>query len=116
MTYVDGFVASVPSLKRAEFLEHAQAMGLVFKEYGAMRVVDCWGDDVPPGKLTSFPLAVQCKPDETVIFSWITWPSREMRNQAWDKVMADPRIQSATAPPFDGKRMIFGGFEVISEV
>ncbi|RQO55897.1 DUF1428 domain-containing protein [Paucibacter sp. KBW04] len=116
MTYVDGFVASVPSLKRAEFLEHAQAMGLVFKEYGAMRVVDCWGDDVPPGKLTSFPLAVQCKPDETVIFSWITWPSREVRNQAWDKVMADPRIQSATAPPFDGKRMIFGGFEVISEV
>lgn len=115
MTYVDGFVASVPTLKRTEFLEHAQAMGKVFKENGAISVIDCWGDDVPQGKLTSFPMAVQCKEDETVVFSWITWPSREVRNEAWNKVMADPRIQSAGTPPFDGKRMIFGGFELISE-
>jgi uncharacterized protein YbaA (DUF1428 family) len=91
-------------------------MGSLFKEYGATRVVDCWGDDVPQGKLTSFPMAVQCQPDETVVFSWITWPSRELRNEAWNKVMADPRMQSAATPPFDGKRMIFGGFEVVSEV
>jgi len=114
MTYVDGFVASVPTAKRADFLEHAQAMGKLFKEYGAISVVDCWGDDVPEGKLTSFPLAVQCKPDETVVFGWITWPSRETRDESWKKLMADPRMQSAAAPPFDGKRMIYGGFEMVS--
>ena len=116
MSYVDGFVASVPTTKRAEFLAHAQAMGKLFKEHGAISVIDCWGDDVPPGKLTSFPLAVQCKPDETVVFSWITWPSREVRDESWKKVMADPRMQTTAEPPFDGKRMIFGGFEMISAI
>lgn len=114
MTYVDGFVASVSTARRADFLAHAQAMSTVFKEYGALSVVDCWGDDVPAGKLTSFALAVQCRPDETVVFSWITWPSREVRDAAWTRIMADPRIQSAAEPPFDGKRMIFGGFEMLS--
>jgi uncharacterized protein YbaA (DUF1428 family) len=114
MTYVDGFVASVPTTQRAEFLAHAQTMGKLFKEFGAASVVDCWGDDVPEGKLTSFPMAVQCKPDETVVFGWVTWPSREVRDEAWKKLMADPRMQSGAAPPFDGKRMIFGGFEMVS--
>lgn len=114
MTYVDGFVASVPTAKRADFLEHAQAMAKIFKEHGALSVVDCWGDDVPEGKLTSFPLAVQCQPGETVVFGWITWPSREARDEAWHGVMADPRMQSAPEPPFDGKRMIYGGFEMVS--
>lgn len=116
MTYVDGFVASVPTANRAEFLQHAQAMGEIFKEHGAISVIDCWGDDVPQGKLTSFPLAVQCQPDETVVFSWINWPSRQARNEAWSRVMADPRMQTGAAPPFDGKRMIFGGFEMISAI
>jgi len=116
MAYVDGFVASVPADRREDFVQHSQAMGKIFKEYGATRVVDCWGDDVPEGKLTSLPMAVQCRPDETVVFSWVTWPSRELRNEAWSKVMADPRMQAAGEPPFDGKRMIFGGFEVVSEV
>lgn len=116
MAYVDGFVASVPSNRREDFVQHSQAMGQIFKEYGATRVVDCWGDDVPEGKLTSLPMAVQCRPDETVVFSWVTWPSRELRNEAWSKVMADPRMQAAGEPPFDGKRMIFGGFEVVSEL
>jgi uncharacterized protein YbaA (DUF1428 family) len=116
MTYVDGFVASVPTAKRADFLEHAQTMGKIFKEHGAISVVDCWGDDVPEGKLTSFALAVQCQQGETVVFSWITWPSREARNESWKKVMADPRMQSGAVPPFDGKRMIFGGFEMVSAV
>ena len=116
MMYVDGIVASVPTAKRADFLEHSQAMGKIFKEYGALSVVDCWGDDVPQGKLTSFPMAVQCQPDETVIFSWITWPSRQARDESWNKVMADPRMQAAAEPPFDGKRMIYGGFEMVSAV
>ena len=116
MTYVDGFVASVPTAKRADFLEHSQNMGKMFKEYGAISVVDCWGDDVPEGKLTSFPMAVQCKQDETVVFSWITWPSREVRDEAWKRVMADARVQSGAEPPFDGKRMIYGGFEMVSAV
>jgi uncharacterized protein YbaA (DUF1428 family) len=113
MTYVDGIVASVLTANRAAFMEHAQAMGKIFKEYGAISVVDCWGDEVPQGKLTSFPLAVQCKPDETVIFSWITWPSRQARDESWKRVMADPRMQAGAVPPFDGKRMIYGGFEVV---
>jgi uncharacterized protein YbaA (DUF1428 family) len=71
---------------------------------------------VPEGKLTSFPLAVQCRQDETVVFSWITRTSREARDESWKRVMADPRVQSAAEPPFDGKRMIFGGFEVVSSV
>ena len=85
-------------------------------EYGALNVVECWGDDVPEGKLTSFPMAVKREADETVAFSWVTWPSREMRDEAWKKMMADPRMQPGTNPmPFDGKRVIFGGFEVILE-
>ncbi len=116
MAYVDGFVASVPTDRRADFVEHSRTMGILFKEHGATGVVDCWGDDVPEGKLTSLPMAVQCRPDETVVFSWITWPSRAVRDEAWTKIMADPRMQAGAEPPFDGKRMIFGGFEVVSDV
>jgi uncharacterized protein YbaA (DUF1428 family) len=116
MTYVDGFVAAVPTANREAFREHARAAAEVFKESGALTVTDCWGDDVPPGKLTSFPLAVQCKGDETVVFSWITWPSRQVRDEGMKKVMADPRMQPGImAMPFDGKRMIYGGFEMISQ-
>jgi uncharacterized protein YbaA (DUF1428 family) len=86
----------------------------VFKEHGALKLVECWGDDVPEGKITSFPMAVKCEPDETVVFSWILWPSREVRNQGMEKVMADPRCQpDPNTMPFDSKRMIYGGFEVI---
>ena len=76
MNYVDGFVIAVPTANRDSYVRHAQAAAAVFKEYGALAVVECWGDDVPEGKLTSFPMAVQRKADETVVFSWITWPSR----------------------------------------
>ena len=114
--YVDGVVVAVPTDKRAAFEEHARALTKMFKGYGALDVVDCWGDDVPPGKLTSFPLAVQCKDDETVVFSWISWPSRAARDAGWKTAMADPRMQpGAMPPPFDGKRMIYGGFEVIAK-
>jgi uncharacterized protein YbaA (DUF1428 family) len=88
----------------------------VFKELGALKVVDCWGDDVPEGKLTSLPMAVKRKNDETVVFGWITWPSREARDAGMKKAMEDPRLQPAANPmPFDGQRMIYGGFEPIVE-
>ena len=81
-----------------------------------LKHVECWGDDVPDGKVTSFPMAVKRKDDETVVFSWIVWPSREVRDQGMKKVMVDPRLQPNTNPmPFDGKRMIYGGFEMIVE-
>jgi uncharacterized protein YbaA (DUF1428 family) len=112
MAYVDGFVLAVPTAKKEAYREYAAAAAPIFKENGAISVVECWGDDVPDGKLTSFPLAVQRKDDETVVFSWTVWPSKEVRNAAWDKLMQDPRFDPSINPmPFDGKRMIFGGFE-----
>jgi uncharacterized protein YbaA (DUF1428 family) len=117
MDYVDGFVVAVPTANRDAYREHAERSAKVFKEFGALSVVECWGDDVPEGKLTSFPLAVKREPNETVVFSWVTWPSRAVRDDGWKKVMADPRLQSDTNPmPFDGKRLIYGGFEAIVSV
>lgn len=117
MNYVDGVVIAVPSADKETYRAFAQKMAALFKEFGALNVVDCWGDDVPDGKLTSFPLAVKREPNETVVFSWITWASRAARDEGWKSAMADPRMQPGVSPmPFDGKRMIFGGFEVISNV
>ena len=117
MNYVDGFVAAVPTASREAYIRYAQMVGGIFKEGGALTVVDCWGDDVPEGKLTSFPMAVQCQAGETVVFSWITWPSRQVRDEAFKKLMDDPRMNPETNPmPFDGKRMIFGGFQMIVSV
>ncbi len=114
MDYVEGFVAAVPTAKRDEYRQHAEQAAAVFKEHGALRLVECWGDDVPDGELTSFPMAVRCEPDETVVFSWILWPSRQVRDAGMEKVMQDPRMRPDSNPmPFDGKRMIFGGFQVI---
>ena len=116
MNYVDGFVIAVPTQNKVAYIKCAETAAIVFKEYGALSVIECWGDDVPEGKLTSFPMAVQCKPDETVVFSWVTWPSRQVRDEAQKKVMADPRMQPDANPmPFDGKRMIYGGFQIIVE-
>ena len=112
MNYVDGFVVAVPTANRDAYRKHAESAAAVFKEHGALQLVECWGDDVPDGKLTSFPMAVKCQADETVVFAWITWPSRQARDDGMKKVMADPRAQ-AEAMPFDGKRMIYGGFQMI---
>jgi uncharacterized protein YbaA (DUF1428 family) len=107
-------VTPVPTVNREAYRLHAQHAAPLFKEHGALSVVECWGDDVPEGKLTSFPLAVKCVPGETVVFSWITWPSRAARDEGWKKVMADPRMQPGEmSMPFDGKRLIYGGFEVL---
>ncbi|MFT4097079.1 MAG: DUF1428 domain-containing protein [Rhodoblastus sp.] len=115
--YIDGFVAAVPTANREKYRKHAETAAAVFKEHGALKVVECWGDDVPDGKLTSFPLAVQRKDDESVIFSWIAWPSRAARDAGMKKAMEDPRLSPEQNPmPFDGKRMIYGGFETIVDL
>lgn len=117
MSYIDGFVAAVSSDKKEAYLAHARLAGGIFKEYGAIKIIETWGDDVPDGTLTSFPLAVKAKEDETVVLSFVFWPSKAVRDEAWQKVMEDPRMQNEENPmPFDGKRMIYGGFESILEI
>ena len=114
MAYIDGFVLAVPKNNKKEYIEHARKSAQAFKDHGALSLVECWGDDVPNGDLTSFPMAVKCKDDEVVCFSWITWPSRDARNEGMKNAMADPRLDPETNPmPFDGKRLIFGGFEMV---
>ncbi|PJK30999.1 DUF1428 domain-containing protein [Minwuia thermotolerans] len=113
MTYVDGFVVAVPTANKERYRAMAEEAAPVFMEHGALKLVECWGDDVPEGEVTSFPMAVKCREDETVVFSWILWPSREVRDAGMKKVMEDARIAGQMEMPFDGKRMIFGGFEMI---
>lgn len=112
MRYIDGFIAAVPTAKKASYIQHARDAAVVFKECGALTVVETWGDDVPEGKLTSFSLAVQRKDDETVVFSWITWPDKATRDAGMQKAMQDKRL-TGVEMPFDGKRLIYGGFEVV---
>ena len=114
MAYVDGMVLPVRSDRREEYEKMSREFAALCKEFGATTVVDCWGDDVPEGKVTSFPMAVKLEPGETVAFSWIIWPSREARDAGNKKMMDDPRMQPTGDMPFDMKRMIFGGFEMIS--
>ena len=114
MSYVDGFVAAVPTANKDAYRRHAAEAAGMFKEHGALSFVECWGDDVPDGEVTSFPMAVQCREDETVCFSWVVWPSKAVRDEAMPKIMAEARRQLETNPmPVDGRRMIYGGFEMI---
>jgi uncharacterized protein YbaA (DUF1428 family) len=114
MKYVDGFVLAVPADKKDEYRRHAAESAPLFKEFGATRMVECWGDDVPDGKLTDFRRSVQAKDDEVVVFSWIEYPSKEVRDAANHKIITDPHMQAmGEQMPFDGKRMIFGGFDTI---
>ena len=117
MAYVDGFVVAVPRANLDAYKEMARAAGAVWKEYGALSYVECVADDTPYGELTSFPRAVQAQEDEIVIFAWITYPSREVRDEINAKVMEDPRLaDSMQNSPFDSKRMIYGGFEPFLEL
>jgi len=117
MSYVDGFVLAVPKARLDDYKDLARKAGAVWMEYGALAYVECVGDDVPYGELTSFPRAVQAKDDEIVVFSWIVYKSRQHRDDVMEKVMADPRLEgSMESMPFDGKRMIFGGFETFMEL
>jgi uncharacterized protein YbaA (DUF1428 family) len=114
MAYIDGFVAAVPTENKEKYLKHAKLAAVVFKENGALKITEGWGDDVPDGEVTSFPMAVKCKEDETIVFSTIVWPSKEVRDAGWQAVMSDPRMHPDENPmPFDGKRLIYGGFEMM---
>lgn len=114
MQYVDGYVVAVPETNKESYRALAKNAAVVFKDHGALSVVECWGDNVPEGKLTSFSMAVQREPEEVVVFSWITWPSREVRDSGMASAMQDPRMKhDANNMPFDGKRMIYGGFTVL---
>jgi len=116
MPYVDGFLLAVPNDKLDAYKALAELAGDVWMEHGALSYMECVADDVPIGELTSFPRAVQKKDDETVIFSWITYESRSARDAIMKKVMEDPRLKSDPVDmPFDGKRMIFGGFTTLVE-
>lgn len=110
MFYVDGFVVAVPAANKEIYRKHAASGAPLFKEFGATRFVEAWGVDVPDGKLTDFRRSVKAEPDEVVVFSWIEYPSKEVRDAAGQKLMNDPRMKELGEMPFDGKRMIYGGF------
>lgn len=116
--YVDGFVVPVPKKKVEAYRQMSRKAGKVWREHGALAYCECVADDVKPGKLTSFPQSVKLKPDETVVFAWITYKSRAHRDRVMKKVMADPRLagMDPATMPFDGKRMFFGGFKAIVEL
>ena len=115
MAYIDGFVMAVPTANKQAFLDYAREFDPIFLEYGATRVLECWGDDVPHGKQTDFYRAVEAKDDETPVFSWIEWPDKATRDAGMKKMMDDPRMDPNNPDnrpmPFDGKRLIYGGFD-----
>jgi len=117
--YIDGFVIAVPKANRQKFIDHAGQADPFFIEMGAMRVIECWGDDVPAGEQTDFRKAVNAAEDEDVVFSWIEWPDKASRDAAMaylmEEGMSDPRMADHPMP-FDGKRMIFGGFIPVVEL
>ena len=116
MSYVNGFVAAVPTANRDAYIQMAKEAAVVFKEHGALKLVECWGVDVPDGETTSFKMAVKLQEGEVVVFSWIVWPSKEVADAAMQKVMEDDRLSAWNEKmPFDGKRMIYGGFDVVVE-
>lgn len=115
MSYIDTTVAAVPTAGKDAYLAHAREADGLFKEAGALSVIEAWGDDVADGKVTDFKKAVQAKDDETVVIGFIVWPDKATRDAGWEKLMQDERMQTMTLP-FDGKRMIHGGFDVIYEI
>jgi uncharacterized protein YbaA (DUF1428 family) len=113
MSYIDGFLIPVPASNKEAYRELAAKAEVVFRDHGATRVVECWGDDLPDGKVTDFKGAVKAQAGETVVFSWIVWPSKAVRDAGNKKIMQDPRMKMGDDMPFDGKRLIFGGFELL---
>lgn len=113
MTFVQVMAAAVPTANKQRYIEHAGDALKLFKAHGALSVVESWGHDVPDGEITSFPMAVKCQDDETVVVSWITWPDKDTHDKAWENMM--PEMQKMGEMPFDGKRMIYGTFETVLE-
>lgn len=121
MSYIDGFLIAVPTENKQKFVDHARNCDTVFTDLGATRVIECWGDDVPDGKVTDFRKAVQATADESIVFSWVEWPDKATRDAAMKTMMAedysDERMDPKKNPmPFDGARLIYGGFEPIVEL
>ena len=125
MSYIDGFLIACPKANKDKFIAHAREGDSVFMDFGATRVVECWGDDIPEGHTTDFRMAVKAEEDEAVLFSWIEWPDKATRDAGMERMTEmmndpaklDPRMDPAKNPmPFDGKRMIFGGFVPIVEL
>ncbi len=112
MAYVSGFLTPVKAENKARYIASAQTSWPLFKEYGALEQVETWGVDVPDGETTSFPMAVKLEPDEVVVFAWLKWPDKATADAAWARMMEDPRMKDMDMP-FDGKRMMWGGFETI---
>ncbi len=112
MKYVDGFIAAVPTKNKEAYIQHIKEAAKLFKKLGAIKLVECWGDDIKEGELTSFPQAVKCQENETVVFSWVAWPSKKVRDEGMQKLFEDPEMQEMNMP-FDESRLIYGGFEVL---
>ena len=115
MSYIDGFVIPVPEGNKQAYIDMAKMGAAVYLEYGALRGVETWGDDIPNGKTTEFHTAVRAETGEGVVFSWVEWPDKAARDAGNEKVMADPRMQPDGDMPFSGARLIYGGFNIISE-
>ncbi len=113
MTYYSGFLLAVPTANKQKYIDMAAAAWPMFQRYGALRMVENWGVDVPHGKVTDFYMATQAKEDETTVFSWIEWPDKATADAGFEKMMADPDMQAPHDMPFDGMRMMWGGFEPV---
>jgi uncharacterized protein YbaA (DUF1428 family) len=113
MSYVQGFLVAVPKAKKQAYIQSAQAAAPIFQEYGALRVVETWSETITDGKVTDFKMAVKATPDEAVVFSWIEWPDQQTYEAAHARMQTDARWQNMPEMPFDGKRMVWGGFEPI---
>ncbi|MBO6506442.1 MAG: DUF1428 domain-containing protein [Kordiimonadaceae bacterium] len=118
MTYIDGFVAAVPTANKDKYRKHSALAAALFKKHGALTVIEGWGDDVPTGEVTDFRRAVHAQDDETVVFSYVVWPNKAFREDANPKVFADMEAagEAMMNMPFDGKRLIYGGFEALVEL
>ncbi len=111
--YVQGFIVPVPEGKQAQYVEVAQFVGDIMVELGAIEIVEAWEDDIKDGEQTDFRMAVKAQPGEKIVFSWVIWPDKETAETAHEKMTADERFQGDWEMPFDGKRMIFGGFKPV---